>query len=151
MSKYPNEIRELARILHDGGAELYVVTDQHNHESCVQQVHNNGFSFIPRERILCSDYACYGEECKAKILDEHGIDFLMDDFPGYCAAQTNAITLFVWPKVDRDYFHKDWWTDGSEGNFGRRRSGSRNPMTNTEAVTPSPPPAPSKPPAHSGK
>ena len=57
--------------------------------------------------------------CKAQVIEENNIDIHIDDFPGYCA-HTKAISLLVWPNPYEPYYHDDFKTDGSEGNFGRR-------------------------------
>lgn len=82
-------------------------------------VRDNGYDILP-ERILTADYATHGEMCKAKVVAEHDIAVLVDDFPGY-VANTTAVNLFVWPDPTRPYFHDDFKTDGTEGTFGRRR------------------------------
>jgi hypothetical protein len=119
LSKYPEVFRAMVDALQKGGADVYVITDMHDHAQSVLFVRGNGYD-IPEDRILNSDYKEHGENCKARIIVEHGIDLHIDDFPGY-VAHTKCVNLFVWPNPDRPYFSDDFVTDGSEGDFGRRK------------------------------
>jgi hypothetical protein len=120
LSKYPHIFRPLIYALaYSLNVELFVVTDMHDHEQSVKFVHDNGFECIPGNRILNSDYETYGELCKAVVLKENKIDIHIDDFPGYLT-EGCPVRLLVWPNPEEPYYHDDWVTDGSEGNFGRR-------------------------------
>lgn len=119
LSKYPAVFRPFVDALQKGGAEVYVVTDMHDHEQSVKFVQGNGFD-IPAERILNSDFNEHGERCKEVTIEKHEIDIHIDDFPGYCA-HAKCVSLFVWPNPDLPYYADDFVTDGSEGNFGRRK------------------------------
>ena len=119
LSKYPEVFRPLIAALQKGGVWVYVITDMHQHAQSVRFVQDNGYD-IPAERILNADYNEHGEGCKEKVIEEHGIDVHIDDFPGYCA-HTRCVSLFVWPNPERPYYADDFVTDGSEGDFGRRR------------------------------
>ena len=119
LSKYPDVFRPMVKALQTGGVEVYVITDMHDHEQSVKFVRENGYD-IPSERILNSDYAQFGEACKALTIKEHMIDVHVDDFPGYCA-HTECVSLFTWPNPELPYYHDDFKTDGSEGDFGRRK------------------------------
>jgi hypothetical protein len=123
LSKYPAIFRPMVAALQKGGAEVYVLTDMHPHEKSVKMVQENGYD-IPAERILNADYKEHGEDCKAVVIEEHSIDVHVDDFPGYCA-HTKALSLFTWPNPEMPYYHDDFKTDGSEGDFGRRRKARR--------------------------
>lgn len=47
---------------------------------------------------------------------------LIDDFPGYVATPGSPpVRLLMMPDPGEPYYHDDWRTDGSEGDFGRRR------------------------------
>lgn len=118
LSKYPHIFRPMVAHLVAGGAEVFVITDMHDHAQSVRFVHGNGYD-IPDENILNSDYATYGELCKAKTIRDNRIDVHVDDFPGYCA-HTECVSLFVWPQPKEPYYHDDFKTDGTEGTFGRR-------------------------------
>lgn len=123
LSKRPDVFRPLVAALQAGGAEVYVITDMHDHEQSVRFVQSNGYT-VPAERILNSDYTEHGETCKAETVKQHGIHLLVDDFPGYAAAvatETDAVSLLTWPDPRRPYYADDFKTDGSEGDFGRRR------------------------------
>lgn len=119
LSKYPDVFRPMVDALQKGGAEVFVITDMHDHEQSVRFVRGNGFDIQP-ERILNSDYNEHGEGCKEEVIKQHGIDLHIDDFPGY-VAHTSCVNLFVWPNPLRPYFDDSWVTDGTEGTFGRRR------------------------------
>jgi hypothetical protein len=126
LSKYPDRFRRLVNALSAcPDVELYVITDMHDHAQSVRFVHGNGFEAISADRILNSDYQEHGEECKRRIIEERGIDFHFDDFPGYCA-HTSCVSLFVWPNPAEPYYADDWQTDGSEGGFGRRCRSQRS-------------------------
>lgn len=121
LSKRPDVFRPMVEALSKGGAEVYVITDMRDREQAIRFVRGNGYD-IPPERILTADYEMHVELCKAKVVEEVGIDILVDDFPGY-VANAAAVNLFVWPDPTRPYFHDDFKTDGTEGGFGRRRPG----------------------------
>lgn len=117
LSKRPDVFRPMVEALLAGGAEVYVVTDMPDREQAVRFVIENGYAIAP-ERILCADYKAHGEMCKARVIEQHGLHVLVDDFPGY-VANTAAVNLFVWPDPMRPYYHDDFKTDGKEGDFGR--------------------------------
>ncbi|MDQ3834306.1 MAG: hypothetical protein M3315_11900 [Actinomycetota bacterium] len=119
LSKYPQVFRPFVAVLQAGGAEVYVLTDMHDHDQSVRFVQGNGYDIKP-ENVLNSDYAEFGELCKAKIIRDMGIDIHVDDFPGYCA-HSECVSLFVWPNPSEPYYHDEFKTDGSEGTFGRRK------------------------------
>lgn len=119
LSKYPNVFRPIIEALQLGGIEVFVITDMHDHAQSVKFVQGNGFN-IPADHILNSDYATHGENCKAITIEKNHIDVHVDDFPGYCA-HTKCVSLFVWPNPEQAYYADDFKTDGSEGEFGRRR------------------------------
>lgn len=122
LSKYPDILRPVvAALLAAPDVEVYVLSDMHPHTKCVAFVHDNGFP-VPPERIHSCDYSEHGEECKAVKSREIGLDILVDDFPGYVGTVgAPALRLLSMPDPTRDYYHETWKTDGSEGNFGRRR------------------------------
>ncbi len=120
LSKYPEVFRPLVRALQASGqVEIFVLTDMHDHEQSVRFVQGNEYD-IPADHILNSDYATFGETCKEETIKKHGIQLHIDDFPGYCA-HTTCVSLFVWPNPNRPYYDDDFITDGTEGNFGRRK------------------------------
>ena len=123
LSKYPDIFRPMIDALQKGGVEVFVITDMRDHAQSVRFVKENGYD-IPAEKVLNADYSEHGEACKAQVIEEHQIDLHIDDFPGYCA-HTKCVSLFVWPNPELPYFHDDFKTDGSEGDFGRRRKARR--------------------------
>lgn len=122
ISKYPAEFRMLMATLQQGGAEVFVITDMHPRETSLVMLRENGFDFVPEDHILNADYTTHGEDCKAALIKEHGIQIHIDDFAGYCA-HTEGISLFVWPNPEKPYYHDDWKADG--GSFGRRKKSRR--------------------------
>ena len=123
LSKYPDLLRPVvAALATSSEVEVHVLSDMHPHEKCVDWVVNrNGFAVLP-ERIHSCDYTLHGEECKAIKSREIGLDVLVDDFPGYVASiGAPILRLLSMPDPTRDYYHETWKTDGSEGNFGRRK------------------------------
>ncbi len=119
LSKRPDVFRPFVAALVRGGADVYVITDMHDHAQSVRFVRENGYD-VPPERILNADFATHGEACKQKVVEAHGIALHLDDFPGYCA-NTSCVNLLVWPDPTLPYYHDDFKTDGSEGSFGRRK------------------------------
>lgn len=120
LSKYPEVFLPLVRALHDGGAEVHVVTDMHARDDTLDILRRNGFGFIPADRVHNSDFETYGEACKAVILRRLEIDVFIDDFPAYLA-EGCPVRLLVQPDLSRPYYHDSWRTNGNEGEFGRRR------------------------------
>lgn len=120
LTKYPHIFRPIIdAFLKSDAVEVYVLTDMHEHSKAVKFVQGNGFN-IPAERILTARYSENGEECKAEMIKEHGINLHVDDYPGYCDHR-ECVSLFVWPNATEPYYHDTFQTDGSEGDFGRRR------------------------------
>jgi hypothetical protein len=100
---------------------VFVISDMRPHAKAVAFCHDNGF-MVPPERIICADYDTHGENCKAVVCEELSIDVLVDDFPGYVAQiGSPRVRLLVMPDPSQPYYADDWKTDGSEGNFGRRK------------------------------
>lgn len=118
LSKYPEVFKPMVAALQAGGAEVYVLTDMHDHAQSVRFVRGNGYD-IPEDRILNSDYTAHGEDCKAVVIRERCIDVHVDDFAGYCA-HNECVSLFVWPNPEKPYYHDDFVAEGG-GDFGRRR------------------------------
>ncbi len=119
ISKYPHLFRPLVRALQESDyTEVHVLSDMPL-EKCSAFLVDNGFRIVPG-RIHSCDYATHGEMCKAVKMRELGIDIMIDDFPGYLA-EGAPIRLLVMPDPHRPYYHDEWKTDGSEGDFGRRK------------------------------
>lgn len=121
LSKYPHVFRPLLDVLHfhgnAQGIEVYIISDMHPHEKIIDTLELNGMAHY-KHRCHSADYRTHGEMCKAVLCKELGIDLLVDDFPGYVAAGDH-VRLLMMPNPEMDYYHRDWKTDGSEGNFGR--------------------------------
>lgn len=123
ISKYPDLFRKLINTLNGTDITIYIVSDMHDHTKMVHMLAINGIN-IPSERVISANYAEYGEHCKTKVCDELGLDVLIDDFIGYLA-NGKHVRLLVMPNGDEPYYHDSWKTDGSEGDFGRRRKGKQ--------------------------
>lgn len=122
LSKYPGLLRPIVNaLLASPDVEVHVLSDMHPRQKCVTDVTSNGFN-VPTCNIHSCDYSAHGEECKAVKAREIGLDVLVDDFPGYVATVgTPVLRLLAMPDPTLDYYHEGWKTDGSEGNFGRRK------------------------------
>jgi len=128
ISKYPKVFRSIIHVLrmaelddlYDHVVQVYIVSDMKPHTKAVAFCHDNGID-IPADRIICADFSKHGEACKRIISTQHNLDMMIDDFPGYVAEGAHA-RLLVMPNTEIPYYHDSFVTDGSEGNFGRRRN-----------------------------
>ena len=120
LSKYPNILKPMFLALQNNdNIEVFVMTDMHDPEQSNRFLKNNGFIIEPENVINCN-YLEHGELCKANECQRLGIDILMDDFPGYLTHEGAPVRLMVMPDPYLPYYAKNWWTDGTEGDFGRR-------------------------------
>jgi hypothetical protein len=120
LSKYPQIFKPLLQVLHDSkDTEVFIISDMHPKHKITDMLQLNEILYH-QERVLSADYTKHGEMCKAKLCEEHKIDILIDDFPGYVAAGKH-VRLLVMPEPLEPYYHDSWKTDGSEGDFGRRK------------------------------
>jgi hypothetical protein len=122
LSKYPDIMLPLVRALClSSEIDVFVISDMKPHEKAVSFCHDNGFH-LPADSIVCADYDRHGENCKAIVCEELGIDMLIDDFPGYVAKiGSPRVRLLMMPDPSQPYYSDGWITDGSEGDFGRRK------------------------------
>lgn len=129
LSKCPEIFRPLIKVIRAGNGschggehvELHVISDMHPKEKILDMLRRNDMPF-DASRIHSADYVTHGENCKAVLCEELGIDLLIDDFPGYVAQiGSPRVRLLVMPDPSRPYYDDTWQTDGSEGDFGRRR------------------------------
>ena len=122
LSKYPEQFKLLFEILAASPlAEVYVISDMHPVSQIVKMLDLNWWC---NARIYSADYKTLGERCKAVLCEELGIDILIDDFVGYLA-DGKHIRLLVMPDSSKPYYADEWKTDGSEGDFGRRRAATK--------------------------
>jgi len=138
LSKFPDVFRPLFRrlalppacitVLESEPIELFVISDMHDKDKMGMMLLQNGFDLRPSQ-IHCADYKAHGEDCKAVLCEQLGIDILIDDFPGYvCQIGSPRVRLLVMPDPSQPYYADEWKTDGSEGDFGRRNPpGSKRP------------------------
>lgn len=121
LSAYPEQMQELLQPL-SSVHEIHVITDMHDRAETLVMLKENGFGWIPEERVHNADYARYGEMCKAMILHSLGIDLMLDDFGAYVTWDSQLGTApmrwLVMPDPFRPYWDKNWKCSG--GDFGRR-------------------------------
>ncbi len=120
LSKYPGTFCPLLKALYGApGVEVWIISDMPA-QKAIDMLRLNGLASL-YHRVRSADYATHGEECKAVLCRELGIDILVDDFIGYVATPgAPPVRLLVMPDPTRDYYAPGWKTDGSEGAFGRR-------------------------------
>lgn len=119
LSKYES-LKRLYRFLSETpGVEVFVISDMHPKESIIKMLSMNHLPFI-EENVISANYAEHGEQCKKVVCEQLDIDIMIDDFMGYLA-QGKHVRLLVMPDPNEDYYSEYWQTDGSEGNFGRRK------------------------------
>lgn len=127
LSKYPDQFRILINKLQQPGpnlmqapaVEVYVISDMHDTDKMHKMLIDNGL-FIDKDKVYSADYKEHGEFCKTQLCNQLDIDILIDDFIGY-VAEGNFIRLLSMPNASLPYYADSWRTDGSEGDFGRRR------------------------------
>lgn len=118
LSKHKS-IRDLYVALSNSSTvQIFVISDMHPIEKITSMLELNGLPF--KDNVYSADYSIHGENCKRVLCEELGIDILIDDFMGY-VIQGKHVRMLVMPDPNEPYFADDWKTDGSEGNFGRRR------------------------------
>jgi hypothetical protein len=129
LSKYPDVFRPLLSVLHETEVKVWVISDMHPVEKVIDWLDRNRMTCY-RDRVRSADYQTHGENCKAILCEELGIDILIDDHMGYLAQiGSPRVRLLVMPDPSLPYYADSWKTDGSEGDFGRRRNppGSKRP------------------------
>lgn len=121
LSKYPDIIGRLIRSLEASNeTEVFILSDMPG-PALADMLGRNGLGWIGGARVVHADYSLHGEACKAEACRALEIDILVDDFIGYVAVPgAPLVRLLVMPDASLDYYHPDWKTDGSEGQFGRR-------------------------------
>lgn len=123
LSKYPNIFTRLIKILrssHD--CEIHIISDMHSVDYIQKMLRMNGI-YLSIDNVHSADYTTHGELCKSELLKSLNIDIMFDDFIGYLAdEQSCPVRCLVMPNPHLDYYHESWKTDGSEGNFGRRKT-----------------------------
>jgi hypothetical protein len=125
LSKYPAVFRGMIEVLLAGGADVYIISDMHPERKIWEMLTLNGIK-IGRAAVYSADFKTHGEMCKAILCESLGIDLLVDDFPGY-VAHGKHVRLLVMPDPHEPYYCDSWKTDGSEGDFGRRKATHRTP------------------------
>ena len=127
LSRYPEIFIPLLRVLEASEyVQVFVMSDMHPQEKIQSMLRLNGIE-LPDWRVVSADYTTHGEKCKAILCERIKADILIDDFIGYVATSGKPLVrLLVMPDPELPYYADSWKTDGSEGNFGRRKSSSEN-------------------------
>ena len=127
LSRYPEIFIPLLRVLEASEhVQIFVMSDMHPQEKIQSMLRLNGIE-LPDWRVVSADYATHGEKCKAILCERIKADILIDDCIGYVATSGKPLVrLLVMPDPELLYYADSWKTDGSEGNFGRRKSSSGN-------------------------
>lgn len=120
LSKFPFVFRKLLEALACGGVEVHVISDMHDVSKMRAMLEANHIRIAPG-RIHAADYVTHGDGCKAELCKALGIDVLVDDVIGYVDVPGAPVRLLVMPDASRPYYADEWKTDGSEGDFGRRK------------------------------
>ena len=119
LSKYKS-IRDLYCKLHKcAGVKVFVISDMHPVEKIKDMLKLNNLLF-DNTFTYSADFSTHGENCKKILCEQQDIDILIDDFIGY-VSEGKHVRLLVMPDSNQPYYSDDWKTDGTEGDFGRRR------------------------------
>lgn len=121
LSKYPDEFRELLRML-TPSFEVFVVTDMKPKSMVMETLKLNGFGiFFNEEHVHLADFDTYGEGCKYVIYQALEIDMVYDDHEAYLGLGGVPVRCLVMNDPYRPYWHPTWvLPEGQESNFGRR-------------------------------
>lgn len=125
LSKYPKVFLDIIEAIgyNNPNVEIHIISDMHPVEKIQAMLELNGFKF-PINRVHSANYQLWGENCKAVLCKDLYINLIIDDFPGYVAEGEYA-RLLMMPHPRQPYYHDDWKTDGSDGDFGRRKYGKQ--------------------------
>lgn len=118
ISKYPTAFKMLIAL---PAVEVHIISDIHPVEKIISMLALNDI-FMSPGRVHSADYITHGENCKAVLCAQLGITFMVDDFMAYVADPVpGTVRLLVMPDTSLPYYAGEWKTDGTEGDFGRRR------------------------------
>jgi len=119
LSKYESIRLLYSNLFHNNqGIYPFVISDMHPVDKTKNMLKLNNLPF--NDNVYSADYETHGENCKKVLCEQLEIDILMDDFVGY-VAQGKHVRLLVMPDPNEPYYSDNWKTDGSEGDFGRRK------------------------------
>lgn len=111
ISKFPRHMKAMMQALAQSELfEVYVLTDMPK-EVAIKALTENNVS-IEAEKLLCADWLCYGDMCKAVLAEEYCIEILIDDMPGY-VAEGVLIGLLLMPRPRLPYNSLEWIHDRS--------------------------------------
>lgn len=105
LTRYPDIVRSLMeRLRAVPGCTIYLLTDMPASMAPQAVADTYGvYEGIHYDAILCGDWNTHGEQCKAVLIREYGIQVHFDDYPAYCVTDSDCMTLFVWPRPDKPY------------------------------------------------
>jgi hypothetical protein len=113
ISRHPAIFRPLLRALVTSPeCDVCIITDM-GVEEARRQLAGNGFDFIPPESVYQADWATYGEAAKTVLFIQLGVDFFVDDYPGYIA-EGCPVRLLLLPDFDFSYAADDWRSENSQ-------------------------------------
>lgn len=111
LSRHTKVLRVMAMAL-SSRCECHVLTDMAR-DVAIKMLADNDLLWIfsinltDGSRVHCADYSKYGENCKAILIKELGIDVHIDDHMGYLM-NSPAIGFFVMPRADLPYYSDEW-------------------------------------------
>ncbi len=109
LSAYPEQFKTLINALEQSPHfQVYYITDMPR-ATAEELLTLNEIQHNP-ERLLCADWNSHQNECKTRLANEVGLDFLVDDHLAYLIGETNALGLLVVPKSKQPYNHQEWKT-----------------------------------------
>jgi hypothetical protein len=109
LTKYPRVFRKLIKTLSGrDDIEIWFISDIHPRSKIAVMLGENGIPFT-LDRIRSADFLTQGEQCKAVVADEIGLDILIDDNPGYLSIPGSPpIRLCVQADPYDPYNAPDW-------------------------------------------
>lgn len=108
ISRYPDQMKELIRVLDRGGAYVYIVTDMNPQDAALACCENGlDGSTSGVEYVVSADWSKHGDLCKTIEAEEWGLDIMIDDRPDY-VAEGDFIGLCLSPRPNVPYYHPSW-------------------------------------------
>lgn len=106
ISRYPDEMKELIRVLDQGGAIVYIVTDM-NPKDAHAALTENRIPIEYIENVISCDWSNDGDMCKTKAANDFSLDILIDDRPDY-VANGDFIGFCLSPRPNKPYYDPSW-------------------------------------------
>lgn len=112
ITKYPETFKQLIRVLFEGGAEVFIITDQTNKDQVIQTLKDNGLDYIHPDNIFCANYEKYGDYAKSIIVNKLRLDIYIDDHLPYLNWDSwmgsAPVRLLVLPDGFKPYYSDSW-------------------------------------------